>query len=117
METVPEEPIEKDEGKEKKFVSLQDFLLQSFETIFEQNYRLHASLNDSLEKRFKDLKEELKQDIQKSTEEMKEGFLFYTRDIMTGISEANEDLKSYVSKRDWDSIVADAEALLQFKEE
>jgi hypothetical protein len=110
METIVEE---EKKTEEKKEITVQEFLVQSFETIFDQNYRLHASLNESLEKRFKELKEELKEDIQKSTQELKDGFLFYTRDIMSGIAEANEDIKAYCSKCDWDAIVRDANTLGQ----
>jgi len=111
MEPIPEEE------KEKKEITVQEFLVQSFETIFDQNYRLHAALNDSLEKRFKTLKEELQQEIKKSTDELKEGFLFYTRDIMSGIAEANDDLKACCCKYDWDAIVRDSTALAQLKVE
>lgn len=106
-EQTKENGDEKNKEEDQPPITLHDFLMHSFETIFEQNYRLHAALNDSLEKRFKELKQELTQEIQLSTEEIKQGFLFYTRDIMQGINDANDDLKCYVSKRDWDSMIQD----------
>ena len=112
--TDPNEPkTEEDNTKQPEVVTLQEFLLRSFETLFDQNYRLHAALNDNLEKRFKDVKET----IQHSEDHLKEGFLHYTRDIMQGIHEANEDLKCYVGKRDWDSIITSDMTITSIKEE
>ena len=80
------------EESETKPVSLQEFLNKSFECLFNQNVHLHRALAQVLQEEFKkqeDRKLELEEKIDALEKKLKEGFLYYTREIMKGLDDAN----------------------------
>jgi hypothetical protein len=84
-----------DEESETKPVSLQEFLNKSFECLFNQNVHLHRALAQVLQDEFKkqeDRKLELEEKIDALEKNLKEGFLYYTREIMKGLDDANQAL-------------------------
>ena len=81
--------------EETKTVSLQEFLNKSFECLFNQNVHLHRALAQVLQEEFKkqeDRKLELEEKIDALEKNLKEGFLYYTREIMKGLDDANQAL-------------------------
>ena len=83
------------EHEETKPVSLQEFLNKSFECLFNQNVHLHRALAQVLQEEFKkqeDRKLELEEKIDVLEKNLKEGFLYYTREIMKGLDDANQAL-------------------------
>ena len=81
--------------EETKPVSLQEFLNKSFECLFNQNVHLHRALAQVLQDEFKkqeDRKLELEEKIDALEKNLKEGFLYYTREIMKGLDDANQAL-------------------------
>ena len=83
------------EHEETKPVSLQEFLNKSFECLFNQNVHLHRALAQVLQEEFKkqeDRKLELEEKIDALEKNLKEGFLYYTREIMKGLDDANQAL-------------------------
>ena len=81
--------------EETKTVSLQEFLNKSFECLFNQNVHLHRALAQVLQEEFKkqeDRKLELEEKIDVLEKNLKEGFLYYTREIMKGLDDANQAL-------------------------
>ena len=86
---------QKEEESETKPVSLQEFLNKSFECLFNQNVHLHRALAQVLQEEFKkqeDRKLELEEKIDALEKNLKEGFLYYTREIMKGLDDANQAL-------------------------
>ena len=84
-----------EEESETKPVSLQEFLNKSFECLFNQNVHLHRALAQVLQEEFKkqeDRKLELEEKIDVLEKNLKEGFLYYTREIMKGLDDANQAL-------------------------
>jgi hypothetical protein len=84
-----------EEESESKPVSLQEFLNKSFECLFNQNVHLHRALAQVLQEEFKkqeDRKLELEEKIDALEKNLKEGFLYYTREIMKGLDDANQAL-------------------------
>jgi len=80
---------------ETKAISLQEFLNKSFECLFNQNVHLHRALAQVLQEEFKkqeDRKLELEEKIDVLEKNLKEGFLYYTREIMKGLDDANQAL-------------------------
>ena len=78
-----------------KAISLQEFLNKSFECLFNQNVHLHRALAQVLQDEFKkqeDRKLELEEKIDVLEKNLKEGFLYYTREIMKGLDDANQAL-------------------------
>ena len=93
VETKVEE--EEKQQEETKPVSLQEFLNKSFECLFNQNVHLHRALAQVLQDEFKkqeDRKLELEEKIDALEKNLKEGFLYYTREIMKGLDDANQAL-------------------------
>jgi hypothetical protein len=87
--TIDEETktVEAKDEEETKTVSLQEFLNKSFECLFNQNVHLHRALAQVLQEEFKkqeDRKLELEEKIDALEKNLKEGFLYYTREIMKG---------------------------------
>ncbi len=90
-----EAKIEVEHKQETKPVSLQEFLNKSFECLFNQNVHLHRALAQVLQEEFKkqeDRKLELEEKIDALEKNLKEGFLYYTREIMKGLDDANQAL-------------------------
>ena len=84
-----------EEESDTKPVSLQEFLNKSFECLFNQNVHLHRALAQVLQDEFKkqeDRKLELEEKIDALEKNLKEGFLYYTREIMKGLDDANQAL-------------------------
>ena len=80
---------------ETKAISLQEFLNKSFECLFNQNVHLHRALAQVLQEEFKkqeDRKLELEEKIDVLEKNLNEGFLYYTREIMKGLDDANQAL-------------------------
>ena len=80
---------------ETKAISLQEFLNKSFECLFNQNVHLHRALAQVLQEELKkqeDRKLELEEKIDVLEKNLKEGFLYYTREIMKGLDDANQAL-------------------------
>jgi len=95
--TIDEETktVETKGEEETKPVSLQEFLNKSFECLFNQNVHLHRALAQVLQEEFKkqeDRKLELEEKIDALEKNLKEGFLYYTREIMKGLDDANQAL-------------------------
>ena len=85
--------------EETKPVSLQEFLNKSFECLFNQNVHLHRALAQVLQEEFKkqeDRKLELEEKIDVLEKNLKEGFLYYTREIMKGLDDANQALMDMI---------------------
>ena len=85
--------------EETKPVSLQEFLNKSFEYLFIQNVHLHRALAQVLQDEFKkqeDRKLELEEKIEVLEKNLKEGFLYYTREIMKGLDDANQALMDVI---------------------
>jgi hypothetical protein len=83
----PETPIE------AKTITFPEFCEKSFECIFNQNVHLHTSLAEVLKLQFKtqeDKTAELISRIDTFEENIKQAFLFYTREIMKGLDDANQ---------------------------
>ena len=90
-----ESKVEVEHEEETKPVSLQEFLNKSFECLFNQNVHLHRALAQVLQEEFKkqeDRKLELEEKIDALEKNLKEGFLYYTREIMKGLDDANQAL-------------------------
>jgi len=88
-----------EEESETKPVSLQEFLNKSFECLFNQNVHLHRALAQVLQEEFKkqeDRKLELEEKIDALEKNLKEGFLYYTREIMKGLDDANQALMDMI---------------------
>ena len=88
-----------EEESETKPVSLQEFLNKSFECLFNQNVHLHRALTQVLQDEFKkqeDRKLELEEKIDVLEKNLKEGFLYYTREIMKGLDDANQALMDMI---------------------
>jgi len=88
-----------EEEIETKPVSLQEFLNKSFECLFNQNVHLHRALAQVLQEEFKkqeDRKLELEEKIDVLEKNLKEGFLYYTREIMKGLDDANQALMDMI---------------------
>ena len=88
-----------EEESETKPVSLQEFLNKSFECLFNQNVQLHRALAQVLQEEFKkqeDRKLELEEKIDALEKNLKEGFLYYTREIMKGLDDANQALMDMI---------------------
>jgi hypothetical protein len=88
-----------EEESETKPVSLQEFLNKSFECLFNQNVHLHRALAQVLQEEFKkqeDRKLELEEKIDVLEKNLKEGFLYYTREIMKGLDDANQALMDMI---------------------
>ena len=88
-----------EEESETKAVSLQEFLNKSFECLFNQNVHLHRALAQVLQEEFKkqeDRKLELEEKIDVLEKNLKEGFLYYTREIMKGLDDANQALMDMI---------------------
>ena len=86
---------EEQQAEETKPVNLQEFLNKSFECLFNQNVHLHRALAQVLQEEFKkqeDRKLELEEKIDALEKNLKEGFLYYTREIMKGLDDANQAL-------------------------
>ena len=84
-----------EEESEIKPVSLQEFLNKSFECLFNQNVHLYRALAQVLQEEFKkqeDRKLELEEKIDALEKNLKEGFLYYTREIMKELDDANQAL-------------------------
>ena len=99
--TVDEETktVETKVDEETKPVSLQEFLNKSFECLFNQNVHLHRALAQVLQEEFKkqeDRKLELEEKIDALEKNLKEGFLYYTREIMKGLDDANQALMDMI---------------------
>ena len=78
---------------EKPTLSLDQFLNQSFECVFNQNVHLHRALAQVLQEEFKKLKDQnsdLEDKIDTLEKNLKEGFLHYTREIMKGLDASNQ---------------------------
>ena len=78
---------------EKPSLSLDQFLNQSFECVFNQNVHLHRALAQVLQEEFKKLKDQnsdLEDKIDTLEKKLKEGFLHYTREIMKGLDASNQ---------------------------
>jgi len=84
--------MEEDTTTEKKQITFPEFCEKSFECIFNQNVQLHSSLNDVLKERFQKIEERL----EALEENLKQGFLFYTREIMKGLDDANQVLLDHI---------------------
>ena len=99
--TIDEETktVEAKSEEETKPVSLQEFLNKSFECLFNQNVHLHRALAQVLQEEFKkqeDRKLELEEKIDALEKNLKEGFLYYTREIMKGLDDANQALMDVI---------------------
>jgi hypothetical protein len=80
---------------ETKTVSMPEFLNKSFECLFNQNVHLHRALAQVLQEEFKKQEErkiELEEKMDALEKNLKEGFLYYTREIMKGLDDANQAL-------------------------
>jgi len=78
---------------EKPTLSLDQFLNQSFECVFNRNVHLHRALAQVLQEEFKKLKDQnsdLEDKIDTLEKNLKEGFLHYTREIMKGLDASNQ---------------------------
>ena len=78
---------------EKPTLSLDQFLNQSFECVFNQNVHLHRALAQVLQEEFKKLKDQnsdLEDKIDTLEKNLKEEFLHYTREIMKGLDASNQ---------------------------
>ena len=78
---------------EKPTLSLDQFLNQSFECVFNQNVHLHRALAQVLQEEFKKQKDQnsdLEDKIDTLEKSLKEGFLHYTREIMKGLDASNQ---------------------------
>ena len=78
---------------EKPTLSLDQFLNQSFECVFNQNVHLHRALAQVLQEEFKKLKDQnsdLEDKIDTLEKNLKEGFLHYKREIMKGLDASNQ---------------------------
>ena len=78
---------------EKPTLSLDQFLNQSFECVFNQNVHLHRALAQVLQEELKKLKDQnsdLEDKIDTLEKNLKEGFLHYTREIMKGLDASNQ---------------------------
>jgi hypothetical protein len=87
--------VEVEHKQETKPVSFEEFLNKSFECLFNQNVHLHRALAQVLQEEFKkqeDRKLELEEKIDALEKNLKEGFLYYTREIMKGLDDANQAL-------------------------
>ena len=83
----------KDESKsETKEVSFPKFVYKSFECLFNQNKVLHEALHAYLEKQIKEHNEKMQLKFENLQQELHQQYLTYTRDILDGLQEANEDL-------------------------
>ena len=83
----------KDESKsETKEVSFPEFVYKSFECLFNQNKVLHEALHAYLEKQIKEHNEKMELKFENLQQELHQQYLTYTRDILDGLQEANEDL-------------------------
>ena len=83
----------KDESKsETKEVSFPEFVYKSFECLFNQNKVLHEALHAYLEKQNKEHNEKMELKFENLQQELHQQYLTYTRDILDGLQEANEDL-------------------------
>lgn len=80
--------MQEEKKEERPPVPFPEFVSRSFECLFNQNFELHSSLNSILQEKFKKIDERL----QLLEDNLKEGFLFYTREIMKGLDDANEVL-------------------------
>ena len=84
---------------EKPTLSLDQFLNQSFECVFNQNVHLHRALAQVLQEEFKKLKDQnsdLEDKIDTLEKILKEGFFHYTREIMKGLDDANQALMDMI---------------------
>ena len=76
----------KDESKsETKEVSFPEF-------VYNQNKVLHEALHAYLEKQIKEHNEKMELKFENLQQELHQQYLTYTRDILDGLQEANEDL-------------------------
>lgn len=76
-----------------KALTFPEFCEKSFECIFNQNLQLHTSLAEVLKVQFKtqeDKSAELVARLDTFEENIKQAFLFYTREIMKGLDDANQ---------------------------
>jgi len=87
---MPEE--QKENQFEKKEMTFPEFLTKSFECLFEQNRMLHLALKETLDKKF----EKLEKRVEEAENNLKEGFLYYHRDTLQGLKEANEELYQFL---------------------
>ena len=91
---------------EKPTLSLDQFLNQSFECVFNQNVHLHRALAQVLQEEFKK-QEERKTDLETKMEELekniREGYLHYTREIMKGLDASNQVVID-ILQPSWESI-------------
>jgi hypothetical protein len=69
-----------------------EFLSKSFECLFEQNWMLHLGLKETPDKKI----ENLKKRVEELESNLKEGFLFYHRDILHGLKQSREELYQFL---------------------
>jgi hypothetical protein len=80
------------ENFEKKEMTFSEFLSKSFECLFEQNRMLHLGLKETLAKQF----EKLEKRVEELESNLKEGFLFYHRDILQGLKQSSEEIYQFL---------------------
>ena len=85
---IEETKGEETEKETEKELTFPEFLSKSFETLFNHDVLLHRALNDCLQTKFTEINTRLNS----LEENLKEGFLHYTRDIMIGIQDSNESI-------------------------
>ena len=95
---VMQEEIKEEEKVPSEPPTALDIIVHGFDTLYQQNHVLHTSLNTKLEEKFEKLEKRFN-DLESSIAEL---FLQYTRSIMSGIDECQNE----INQREWTKWIA-----------